>query len=146
MATSDELHKLTDKAKEAEEKATTARHQAKADLEKAVSKSRTSMDAHTARMRESATESRTKASSWWGEQQAAWTASTAKMHQNMDERKMKNEAKVTEREADQADADASFAIEFAYGAIEAAEYAVLSAVLAREKADEAVAATAGQAR
>ena len=43
--------------------------------------------------------------------------------------------------ADNAEDDAAFAVEFAYGAIEEAEYAVLNAALARMEADEMVAAS-----
>jgi hypothetical protein len=40
------------------------------------------------------------------------------------------------RNADGAEADADFAVDFAIAAIEEAEYAVLDATLARMKADE----------
>ena len=147
MTVSDELHKLTDRAKEAEQKAADARHEAKADLEKALDKSRASMEAQAARMRDSAKTSQAKASSWWGEQQIAWNAHVDKMHQSMNERMVRAEAKGAAREAELAEADASFAINFAYGAIEAAEVAVLYAILARENAAEAQAlAGAGQTR
>ncbi|HLJ66454.1 MAG TPA: YtxH domain-containing protein [Chloroflexota bacterium] len=146
MSATNELHKLTDKAQEAEQKAADARHQAKADLEKAVQNSRASIEAHTTKMRESASASGQKASTWWGEQQLAWNAHVAKMRQSMDERKVKHAARAAEQEAEQAEADASFAIDFAYGAIEAAELAVLYAILAREDADEAAAVSAGSTR
>jgi hypothetical protein len=42
--------------------------------------------------------------------------------------------------ADQAEADASFAVDYAYAAIDEAEYAVLDAALARKEADEMAAA------
>lgn len=137
MTASNELHKLTDRAKEAEQKATDARHQAKADLEKAVDRSQAAMEAQAARMQESAKTSREKASSWWGEQQLAWNAHIDKMHRSMDERKTRDQAKGAELEAEQAEADADAAIDFAFGAIEAAEVAVLYAILAREDAEEA---------
>jgi hypothetical protein len=40
------------------------------------------------------------------------------------------------RNADQAESDAAFAVAFAYGAVEEAEYAVLDAILARMDADD----------
>ena len=146
MAASDELHKLTDKAKEAEQKASDARHQAKAELEKTVNSSRASMEAQAAKLRESAKASQGNVSTWWDAQQQAWNAPIDKMHQSMAARKVQPEAKVAEMQAEDAEADAYFAIDFAYGAIEAAEYAVLDAILARETADEAAAATAGRTR
>jgi hypothetical protein len=42
--------------------------------------------------------------------------------------------------ADMAEADADLAIDYAYSAIEEAEYAVLDAILARREADEAAVA------
>ena len=41
-----------------------------------------------------------------------------------------------QRNAEIAEDDASFAVEYAYAAIEEAEYAVLDAALARKQADE----------
>jgi hypothetical protein len=41
-----------------------------------------------------------------------------------------------ESNAENAEEDASFAIDYAYAAIEEAEYAVLDAALARKQADE----------
>jgi hypothetical protein len=45
-----------------------------------------------------------------------------------------------EKIAEKREDDAAFAVEFAYAAIEEAEYAVLDAALARTEADEASAA------
>jgi len=44
--------------------------------------------------------------------------------------------KAAQRKADQADDDAAFAVEFAYAAIEEADYAVLDARLAHMEADD----------
>ncbi len=47
-----------------------------------------------------------------------------------------NDAKAAERAAEQADADAAYAIDHAYAAVEEAQYAVLDAELAHRHADE----------
>jgi hypothetical protein len=144
MATSDMLHKLTDRAKQAEQKAADARQQAKADLEKTVNSSRASAQAEAAKLRESAKASQGKLSTRWDEQQQAWNAHIAKMHQSIDEKKERHEAKEAEKRAESAEADASFAIDYAYAAIEEAEYSVLDAILARANADEAASVSAGR--
>ena len=53
-----------------------------------------------------------------------------------------HDGKTTERRAGdgEADADAEFAIEYAGAAIDEAEYAVLEAILARERVDDAASA------
>ena len=88
MTVSDELHKLTNKAKEAEEKAGTARKQAKADLEKSVNSSRASMQAEAAKLQESAHGNQEKVSTWWDEQQQSWNAHLDKMRHGMKEQKV----------------------------------------------------------
>lgn len=139
MTVSDELHKLTDKAKEAEQKADSARKQAKEDLEKSVSTSRASMQAEAAKLQESAHGNQEKVSTWWDEQQQAWNAHLDKMRQGMKEQKVQRKAEGKEFAAEQAEADAYFAIDFAISAIDTAEYSVLDAILERKKADEAAA-------
>lgn len=139
MAVSDELHKLTDKAKEAEQKAGTAKQQAKADLEKSVNSSRASMQAEAAKLQKTAHGSQEKASSWWVEQQQAWNAHIEKMRHGMNEQKAQRKAEGKEFAAEQAEADAYCAIDFAISAIDTAEYAVLDAILERKNADEAAA-------
>lgn len=139
MAASDELHKLTDKAKQAEQKAANARQQAKADLEKTVNSSRASMRADAAKLGKTAHASQEQVSTWWDEQRQAWNAHIDKMHQGMSEQNAKRKAEGKEFAAEQAEADAYFAIDFALSAIDTAEYSVLDAILARENADEATA-------
>jgi hypothetical protein len=146
MAASDQLSQLTDRAKLAEQRIATAKQQAKADLEKSAESSRAAARARAVKLGESAKESQGKISSWWDEQQQAWNAHVDKMRQSWEERKERREAKADEKQAERAEADASFAIEFAYAAIEEAESAVLDAILTRVNADEAAAASPERAR
>jgi hypothetical protein len=145
METSNRLHTLEERAEQAERKATTARRQAKADLEKTLASSRALAEAQAAKLRESAQASHGKLSSWWADQQRAWNTNVEKMRKTIDARKTQREAKDAEEHAEQAEADASFAIDYAYSAIGEAEYAVLDAILARQTADEAM-ASAGRTR
>jgi hypothetical protein len=143
MDASDKLYKLAGRAKQAEQKATEAKRQAKADLEVAVAKSRTSAQAQATKLRETARASKGDLSSWWDEQQQAWNTHIERMRRTVDEKKAEHEAMKVERRAEHAEADASFAIDFAFAAIEEAEYAVLDAILARETADEQAPVGAG---
>jgi hypothetical protein len=53
-----------------------------------------------------------------------------------EERKAAHDLKAAERAAESADEDASYAIDYAYAAIEEAQYSVLEAELAHRHADE----------
>jgi hypothetical protein len=144
MAASDTLHRLSDRAKQAEQKATAASQQGKADLEKTVERSRASAQAEATKLRERAQASHGQISTWWDEQQQAWNAHRDKMRQSIEEKKVQHEAKEAEKRAEQAEADASFAID--YAAIGEAESAVVEAILARVNAHEAALVSPGSTR
>ena len=102
MPTSESLSNLSDRAKQAEQKVADASHQAKADLEKSVNDSRTSAQAQADKLRESASASGGKASSWWDEQQQTWNDHFAKVHQNVAEKKAERDVKKVQKRADTA--------------------------------------------
>ena len=136
MTLSDNLYRLADRAKEAEAKAAKAQEnaarnakQARADLEQSVNESRASAEAQAAKFRDDAKASKDKLSAWWDQQQEAWNAHLAKVREDMDQRKSEHDVKHANRRADRAEADAEFAVDYAYAALEEAEYAVLDAFL-----------------
>jgi hypothetical protein len=133
MAVSDELMRLSVRAKEAEDRAAAAKTQARDKLEQDVQTARENTQATADRLRG---EAGAKADSL----QQSWTAHVARTRERIDARKARHDAKVAERNADDADDYAAYAIDFAYSAIEEAEYAVLDSVLARLDADEAAGA------
>jgi hypothetical protein len=148
MSLSENLYKLADRAKEAEQKAQQAQqssaedaYKAKADLEETVNDFRASAEAQATKLRDSAKAAPNNISAWWDQQQEAWNAHLVKVRQNIDERKSEHDAKKAEKRAAAAEADAEFAIDYAYAVIEAAEYAVLDAALARAEADAATGAS-----
>ena len=97
------------------------------------------MQAEAAKLQESAHGNQEKVSTWWDEQQQSWNAHLDKMRHGMKEQKAQRKAEGKEFSAEQAEADAYFAIDFAISAIDTAEYAVLDAILERKNADEAAA-------
>jgi hypothetical protein len=136
MALSDQLTKLAARAKEAEHRAVAAKEKARADLEQDVEQSRVAARAQAQRLRESAEASEGKLSDWWNDVQRTWNEHVAKVQDNIESKKAEIGRERAEADADDAEEDAGFAIDYAYAAIDEAEYAVLDAILAREKADE----------
>jgi hypothetical protein len=144
MALSDELRRLADRAEEAERNAAAARDKAKADLEQDRERSRKVAEQQAEQLREAADAGRDKISAWWTDVQRNWNDHIAQLQENIETKKAEIDLDQAQRRAYNAEADARFAIEFAYSAIGEAEYAVLDADLARTEADE-LAATGASA-
>jgi hypothetical protein len=136
MALSDRLHRLADRAEEADRNAAAARDKAKADLEQDRENSRAVAQQEAEHLRESADTGRGKISDWWNDVQRSWNEHVAQIQKNVESKKAEIDLDQAKGRADNAEADAEFAIEFAYTAIGEAEYAVLDANLARKEADE----------
>ena len=136
MAVSDQLSRLAARTKDLEDRAAAARAKAKGDLEQDVKKARESAQAQADTLRQSAEASQGKISAWWDSVQRSWNDHLAAVRKNVDEKEATHDLKKARRIADQAEVDAEFAIDYAYAAIEEAEYAVLEATLARMEADE----------
>ena len=86
-----------------------------------------------------------KISDVWTQQQQAWNDHVALLRQHIDEKKGELDSALAGSRAESAEADAMFAIDFAYSAIEEAEYATLRAILARADANDAEAKSGGVA-
>jgi hypothetical protein len=136
MALSDQLAKLATRAKQAETRAAAAQKKARTDLETDVSAARASASAQAEKLRESADAGEGKVSDWWSGVQKAWSDHVDAVRADIDERKDKHDRAEARRAADDAEADAQYAIDYAYAAVEEAEYAVLNAELARMESDE----------
>jgi hypothetical protein len=137
MALSDQLTKLAARAKEAENHAAAAKSKARAQLEQDVKTARESAKAQADQLRKTAEANKGQISDWWDGVQKSWNDFIATARQNIDEKRGEHDQNVANRAADNAEDDAAFAIDYAYGAIEEAEYAVLDATLARMDADAA---------
>jgi hypothetical protein len=136
MAASDDLTKLADRAKEAEERVAAAREKGKAHLEADRDNARAVGEQQAEDLRELAETGKGRISDRWEGVQEAWNQAIAKVREDVEGRKTEHDLHKAQRRADRADDDARFAIDFAYSAIGEAEYAVLDASLARMEADE----------
>jgi hypothetical protein len=140
MAVSDDLNKLSQRAKTAENHAAAARNQARGELERTVADVRASAEAGAKNLEAQSKVAGQEVAEGWADVQRSWNARMAKARKDVDRRKAEFNASNAESRADWADADAELAIDYAYSAIEEAEYAVLDAILARRDAEEAAAA------
>jgi vacuolar-type H+-ATPase subunit I/STV1 len=140
MALSDQLTELSARAKQAEDHAAAARDKSKADVQADVETARASAQERAKKLRESAEANKNKLSVWWYDLQRTWDEHVAKIRDDIDTKHSEHDKDRAERRAEHRADDAMFAVDFAYTAIEEAEYAVLDAELARKEADELLAA------
>jgi hypothetical protein len=136
MAVSDQLTSLAARTKLLEDRAAAAQTKSKSTLEQDVKAARESAGEQADGLRQRAEISQGLISSRWDNMQRSWNKHVADIRQDIDDKHAAHDLKKAQQNADQADADAEFAIDFAYGAVEEAEYAVLDATLARMEADE----------
>jgi hypothetical protein len=136
MAVSDELRRLANRAEEAEKTTAAARDKAKADLEQDRENSRAVAQQDAEHLREAADAGRGQISDRWNDIQRSWNEHIAQLQDKVETKKAEIDLDRAQKRADHAEADAAFAVDFAYGAIGEAEYAVLDAVVARKEADE----------
>jgi hypothetical protein len=137
MALSDQLSRLAARAKEAEDRVAAAKALAKDRLEQDVQHARESTQLGIEKLRTETGETASRAQAWGDDVQRSWREHLTQVHQRMEAHKARHQAKVAERDAQDAADYAEFTIDIAYSAIEEAEYAVLDAVLAGMDADTA---------
>jgi hypothetical protein len=135
MALSDQLTALAARAKQAEDHAAAAKKKAKNDLAHEVEAAQTSAAAHGEALREKASASKDKATTGWDNMQRSLNEHHAAFHRKFEDQKAAHDLKAAQRAADSAEEDAAWAIDYAYAAIDEADYAVLQAMLARMDAD-----------
>jgi hypothetical protein len=143
MAVSDQLAKLAIRAKQAEEHAAEAQVKQKAELQQEVETARASAQTQADKLRENADAEQGKVSASWNDAQEAWSRHIASAHEKLVAKKAGIDATRAERNADDAETEALFAIEWAVAAVEEAESATLDASLSRLEANELAGATAG---
>jgi hypothetical protein len=141
MDASQKLAKLSERAKEAEDHASAAQNQAKADVEKSANEARARAEAHAEELHQSAAATGAQISASWNDMQKSWSNHMAQVRRGIDDKKGQLDARRAETRADDAEADALFAIDYAYGTVEEAEYAVLDAISARMEAEDRAMAT-----
>ena len=134
MAASDQLSKLSARAKEAEDRVAAAQGKAKADLEQDVKQARETAQADADQLHKDAEEGKGKVSAWWHDVQRSWHEHVAAIREDFDRKRAENDKERARRSAENAEDDAVFAIRYAEAAIDEAEYAVLDAALTRAEA------------
>ena len=139
MALSDQLSKLSARAKEAEDRVAAATTEASAELDQEVEKAGESARAQSDELRKTVEADLDAYSAWWAGVQRSWDDHIAEIRRNISDKKAEHDAKAANRRADVAENDAAFAVDFALGAIQEAEYAVLYAIQARRGAEETTA-------
>lgn len=135
MKLSEDLSRLSVRAKEAEDRVADARVDARERLELDVETARRRTQKTADLMRYRAEEVTQQADLRVGDFQRSWNEHVERARTRIDARKAQHDAKVAQHDAKAAADYAAFAIDFAYSAIEEAEYAVLDAVLASMEAD-----------
>jgi hypothetical protein len=63
---------------------------------------------------------RGKLSAWWANVQRSWNEHISEVRKHIDERQASHNLEAVQREADSAEEDAAFAVDYAYAAIEEA--------------------------
>ena len=135
MALSDDLMKLSTRAKQAEDRVAAAKTEAHAQLQQEVKAARTTVDQNRTQLRQTAESNQGKVAEWWRGVQKSWDDDIATIREDMEAKRAAHDLKAAQRDADMAASDAEFAIDYAYWAIEEAEYSVLDATLAQMNAD-----------
>jgi len=136
-----QLKRLSERASAAEANANALKAKNKAALEQQVDAAQAAAKQASDDLKASAKETQDEITQWWGQVQDNWKSHIAKVRKNADQAKANMKADRAEIRAEQAEANAAAAVDFAYAALEEADYQVLNAAMARIDAEEAKAAT-----
>src|ERR1044071_1791459 len=118
MKLSDHLSKLTARGRQAAVHAAEAEHKAASDLKGDIAAAGATAQAGALKLRETAEARRGEISEWWFNVQNTWNDYIAQVHQTVDEANAEIDLAQAEHAADTAESDASYAIDYAYAAIE----------------------------
>jgi len=130
------MDKLADRAKEAAVHVHASTSKTKEKLESQVFEARAAADKTTKELQSKRADTNDEAAKRWSAITMKWNDHIAQIQQKVDAEKHDRDAGRARFRADLAEDDAVMAIDFAYGAVEDAEWAVLDAALARAEADE----------
>lgn len=135
MSASEQLQRLTNQVKQAEENIEHAKDEDQAELKARVEQARESSEQAAAALKGGAGEAHAKASKWWVDVQDDWNKHIDRIRRDVGDRKTEHDVRRAEHRAEHREDDAEEAVAFAYAAFEEAEYAVYDAILARQEAD-----------
>jgi hypothetical protein len=137
MAASDDLSKLAQRAKVAEDRVAAAKQQKRSEVEKEAARVREGAQQKAEQLKAQSAKASAGAAQWWSDVQNTWSGHVARMREDLERKKAGMDAGMARDRADDAEADAVNAVAFADAALEEAEYTVLDATLARMEADSA---------
>jgi hypothetical protein len=126
-----QLAELSDRAAKVEDVVSAAQGRDRQRLEAQRAALQTAIEISKSR----AAEARTSAESWWDQSRSSADSWFAGVRAKAEQRRDDWDRKQAEHRADEAESDASDAIDFAIYALNEAEYAVIDATLARTDAD-----------
>jgi hypothetical protein len=134
-ATHARFSQLTEKVNEAQAKIKTATHASRDELQAQVERAQNIAEQQADEMKANTAQAKAQASSDWQSMKDKWQAHVADLHRSAEDKKAEHDARRAERKAEAAEGYAYDAVDFAIGAAQEAEYAVLDAILARSDAD-----------
>jgi hypothetical protein len=140
MALSDQLTDLAHRTRQLEDTASAAEAQNRAKLEKERDKLHSEMQTEAKQIQSKAKEGKSDAQTWWAGVTVQAEKQRNDLHQKIEERKAERKVDKAMRHADDAESYAVNMIQVAAYCIDAAEYAVADAVIARSQADDLVTA------
>jgi hypothetical protein len=132
-----QLKRLSERASAAEADANALKAKNKAALQQKVDAAQADAKQASDDLKASAKESQDETTQWWGQVQDDWKSFIAKVRKNAGQTQAKMKADQLEMWAELAENNAAAAVDYAYAALEEAEYQVLSAARARINAEEA---------
>jgi hypothetical protein len=137
MTASEDLMELAQRAKVAEDRVAKAKSQTRSDVEREAARVRDAAQQKADQLQAQTAKAAAGASQWWSDVQSTWSGHVARIREDVEGKKAEMDVKKVQHRADAAEDDAVAAVAFAEAALEEAEYAVLTAALARMDADAA---------
>jgi hypothetical protein len=137
---SDQLMDLAEHTKKIEDTASASREKNRKSLERTREELKSDIDERARMLVDLSHRADDSLSAWWDRVKSAVDERFSTMDAKLAERKAERDEKRAARRADEAEEDAAGLIAFAAYAVEASEYAVVDAALARAEADDLAAA------
>ncbi len=140
MALSDRLTDLASRTKDLEDAAAATRAKDHAKLEHQRNQLHSKLTTEAQNIQSSADKAQAGARSWWTDTTARFEQQRNELRAKMDQQRAERKVDRAQHNADDAEAYAADMISWAEYAIDSAEYAVVDAVIARDEANDLVAA------
>jgi hypothetical protein len=140
MALSDRLTDLASRTKNLEDTAATTQAKDRAKLDQQRNQLHSKMTTEAQNIQSSADKAQAGARSWWADTTARFEQQRNELRAKMDQQRAERKVDRAQHNADDAEANAADMISWAEYAIDSAEYAVIDAVIARDEANDLVAA------